>query len=931
MPTTSELAQHLLATAPEHDGWSIVESPNAAGCYEALLEWASGMTFGTWRTDLIVRRPQAGLVLLWLESEVARRKGGEGTLWPILRDRQIVPWSESVYSELFNTIGQTTQKHKELLEDAAKHYGLRHTFGEEEGQNWYRLIYLQFGFTHDDAVVRLSSWLSGQVLPVSVNRLLMAGDTGAQAFQQMWRSLRMSRLGNLPKPILVTRLRSNPWVLPEWCGDLIEAAKRSTAQVIGAADLEAGEIKFFTAPKLSFTNLGVPYFTISLCNLGEIGLEAPVYQLKSGQQVLARLIRQPDKTYFSDAPEEIILPNQPTVALSLIGDDEKIAAHDEAMLWDPMEEVTLYSMLSGQGVPRTTRLRGGAGVFVISNSDVTIRPQPAESLDLPLGYKLHRITHGWSGQIEALLDEDVVWSSAAQDSGVQGPSAGVSAEFTKILDLRDPEWSEVQPPWNLPISFRFPKGWSFSRLRWRRGDGKAVELDEVPSHLTLTESDAVRPVVLRVRVTNGLQHRTDVVRLPVPFVAVLKWDDQGRPRFHKPGHNLLLGEARRLTWSFCLPTQHGRVRDVREFSFAEGNRLLDRLKTRPSKLPDLAGYGAPLQVLDDPYQADHSVFTVADCVLDGGVIGAVKWSEEEGGFRIRSAFVDLNPDHKVYAWYSNGEKVSVVEEVPRDHLQPGDDGWLWKGGEGFRLHAVALTFRGTRLGAWFDHATWSTTTTQVRPELIEATAAMLRAWKAPILKKDGGHFDRMVEWVAKNWIRILPVWLSQSPHIRSDGTEWVMPPRNSAWCATVGDLLSETLPMPDAEIAGNLVEALAPNANGIQALGRAMWALAEVCPILAARTVKIYLDEFVQARERNAFFAYLLPLSDFANNDERADELAKIHGNRDGFWLSHTVPTLAAVRQNGSNALPRAYRLLSKSEDYRHYVLGRWLREIQIH
>jgi len=465
MRSTQELADSLLQTAPEHEGWSIVESSDAEGSYEELLAWASGMTLSDWKTDHRIRRPHLGLVLLWLESEVARRKGGEGSLWPVLSNHENVAWHPWVRSELFNG-PHATQQHRELLQRSARYFGLRHTFDEDEGHNWFRLIYLQFGFTHDDAVERLAPWLSGasQHLPISVQRLLGSGDPGALAFQQLWRSLRMFRLGNLPKAMLESRLRSNPWVLPEWCGDLVAAARRSSAQILEVADLDATEIPFFTAPRLGFSTSGTPYFTTSLCNLSEIGLESEEYELKTGGNVLARLIRQPDGTYFSDASEAIRLPIQPAVPLSLVGKNGEIAGHDEAVLWDSMEEVSVYSKNTGLMVPPGQKIRSGVEIYLIASADIQIRPVPAEYIDLGLGYRLHRIASGWGDPLEAVLDDDTVWSSAiAPSSGAAGLTE-VTARFRATLDLRQGEWNDVPPPWNLPIQFHIPQGWSFVRL-----------------------------------------------------------------------------------------------------------------------------------------------------------------------------------------------------------------------------------------------------------------------------------------------------------------------------------------------------------------------------------------------------------------------------------------------------------------------------------
>jgi hypothetical protein len=209
------------------------------------------------------------------------------------------------------------------------------------------------------------------------------------------------------------------------------------------------------------------------------------------------------------------------------------------------------------------------------------------------------------------------------------------------------------------------------------------------------------------------------------------------------------------------------------------------------------------------------------------------------------------------------------------------------------------------------------------------TAAMLRAWRAPLLQNEGNHFKNIVAWLSANWVEVLPVWLALDQQTGPDGMPWQMPQMTIHWQATVNELLTASLPPPDEQRASDLVEALVPEASGANALGSALWMLADVCPILAARVARIYLNEFVTTADRQMFFNLMLACPDLSVSDERADEIGRIHGNRDGFWLQSTVPMLAALDKPTGVEIPRAYRLLSKSKDYRLYALGRWLREIR--
>ena len=923
MPTTAEFADLVLLTAPEHAGWSLVESTKSANCYEELCQWAGRLDYQTWSADFALRKRHLGLVLLWLECEAARRHGGEGKLWPVLSNRQKVPLADYAHTQLFTYEGNATALHRELLRCAAERFSLRHTFDEDDGQNWYRLIYLQFGFTHEDAKQRLPAWLSGQLLPVSVQKLIETRDSGALQFQQIWRSLRMFRLGNLNRAALEARLQNNPWVLPEWCSDLIEAAKRSSAQGLEVADLDAAVVPFFTVPQLCWPDNGSPSFTISLCNLDKLGLEAPEYQLKVGGLVLAKLIRQKDGSYYSDAPEKIPLPLQSVVALSLWSKDGQILAHDEVELWDAGAEVTLYSLLKGAPIPSGDRIIVGTGVLLIASADIIFDPPAASSFDLPLGYRLNRVSKGWMGQLRALLDDDVVWSSAvgARPAGASG-SLGTSAYFSQTLDLTAREWVRTNAPWSLPIHFSLPVGWTFERLRWQRADGNLVELKELPKVLSLTEADAISPVVLRVRLAAGTTRKTETLRVPVPFVAALKWNEHDKPYHHAPDHKLLLSEARRRTWSFSLPpAAQGAPRDPRLCSFVEGRLLHSRLKSRRSTLPDLGGYGAPLRILEDPYQDPTPVLEIAPCVVDGGELGKLDWRADGTLLHIKSRLAKLGPEHKLIVWRSSPDGQATVEDLPHEKLLPVEDGWLWPWATNQRLVGVALEFRGTRLGSCFDPHSWSDTIVRTPPSQIEQTARLLRTWKAPLLQSEGGHLGKIMSWLRSHWVSVVPTWV-----VLQEQAEFNAPQRN--WQAVVNELLTDALPMPDVHSTQQLLVALAPRAAGVEAIGAAFWKLAFACPILTARVTRIALGQ-LPVSARRQFFELLLCSSDFAVSDERAAEIGRSCGNRDGAWLQQTVPSLAAIDETGSTAIKRPYRILAKDQTYRFYVLGRWLREIR--
>lgn len=188
----------------------------------------------------------------------------------------------------------------------------------------------------------------------------------------------------------------------------------------------------------------------------------------------------------------------------------------------------------------------------------------------------------------------------------------------------------------------------------------------------------------------------------------------------------------------------------------------------------------------------------------------------------------------------------------------------------------------------------------------------------------------VVKWVREHWAQVISVWVAtdQQPQIGPDSNDWTMPRVTTQWQAVVNEILTSALPMPDVASTISIVNSLAPNTSGTDALGRALFRLADVCPILAVRVARIFLNQLCY-HQKQKFFNQFLAFPAFAVGDAIEEQLAMANGNRDAFWLRTTVPRLNTVEQNGVTSIERPYRILSKTQDFRKYAFGRWLREIQ--
>lgn len=943
MPTADYLYEKLSQLRPHHRPWSLAELRAGEGVYRELIQWAAEL--GRYDFDFLAHQAplKAGALLLWLHAEITRRHGHEGQLWMVLANRQKVPWQDQTWGRLYNPAGNLHASHGRLLERAARMLELRHAFDVEDANQWFRLIHLQFGFTHEDAKCRLKAWLSGQILPVAVQTLLHERDPGALEFQRMWHRLRQFRLGNVSKTGMQEHLKSCCWVLPEWTEDLLKAAL--AADVVPLADDEEDSVsQFHTSPQLKWDGQSVPSFSIELCYLNEIEAQNDL-ELRVQGMVLARLLKQKDGGFISDTEGALILGEgaalRSRLDLRLVTKDEAMVRQATVSLWDADAEVSLLRPSDGMGVVES-QLRTGQAFDLITASDLTLQPMPAASTPIGAGYRLHRYENGWSGVIEARMDDLVLWTSAGFGKQSEPPPMEtVRARWTQALDFTgtaNHTW-----PWMVSLQVEvLDENWHIAGLRWTRADGKLMSFHAPPSELSLVEGDIARPVTLRVMLRHGSGRLATIpVKLPPPMQGCARWSEDGKPVIQRGDKTLLISEASRAMWSFMLPERRdgsGNVVTMEEqrCSFMEGDFVRGSVRSRAMILPRLGGYGAPAWISEDPYNGNQHTMEIASRVIDGGVIGHVRVdAESQKVIMTRLGAFDLTEKHEVLAWIALPEKPGGVVRLNPELLTSTASGWEFPFPQGGSLLALALLYEGSRLGSWFSSSRWSHALLHSPPAEPTQMAALLRVWKAPLLQSVGSenHRSQVVDWLQQHWMAVLPVWLTSKGTFSLPGIEQTpVLPLDSEWRRVVQALLIDLQPRISPEQAAAFVNGMAvlcSSQSSDERLGYSLIELSEACPLLAARTLTAaLLSPLAESLKGRGKSVLALMRACFTCREDAATELAIRHGNRDSHWLRLSIPSLQSL-EGGNMPLPLSYRRLSGSDEFRNFAFGVWLEEIR--
>lgn len=773
--------------------------------YELLREWALSLRPGLVRTWLegpgamsslsigvsaairwrARRLDVMGCLLLLVAAEATRRDASEGEVWRFVREC-FRPDTEQV---LFIR-GQPTQCFKEAMEGACSRFHLHNAFGRAGTQEYYQTIYLQFGFTRR-GISQLPRWLIGYPATESVTLLLEDPKSG---FARLWEELRDVRRGGAATQRTTSMLQECPWILPEWIPELIDAARQrldlGTRAVPGGATGER-PLDFFETPRLQWDPPADPYFSCRFKNLNSFGLTFPRYDILTGTNSVARLLRQDNGTYTY--PDSFSLGmDSAQVSVSLTSEDEGLEFYQIADLWDPTDEITAFELPSGRRLPDAwkSQMSPERSYALLMTSDLSLEcsPRPSWVLVGQGTRKLWRIPASWVADLSVRLDEYPFWKPNRHEVNPTSGSEPIWARSVQVV-VDDGRTNVLRFGQRIAFQVRgLPADaevkyvlWNGIRLRLRRAAADVVcEPVEVnPEHgVTISESGGVALIVglssngqfaiIRRQVTLGLVGTailTDTGWVGLSDKAELTTDQALRQpvRIFPPP-----------SWP---PSSEPALMEGSTFS---------RLWTRTARpVGRVSGLGAPLTLRENPYNALQQPFTVARRIISPGLISSVD-APQEGALRLRFRRpIEPGPDYQVLVWPLLGWPVLLEVASVR---QPTPDTWNLdirevRGGEPF----VAVAYQGARLGAWWP-ADFAKHWTEAPTSMLapQQAAALLRWLHVPVLQEES--LPVFQQWVRRFPGAVLEAWVlghglpeGLSLSSADEGEEWNASLRQLLW------------------------------------------------------------------------------------------------------------------------------------------------------
>ncbi len=809
------------------------------GAYTASTWLSPGESFSFDKSHL-PSQIAIGSLLMFLNSEVARREADEGHLWAFCCNR----FSSATKNFLFSSNNQPTQLHKDALEKAARWLKLRHVFGVKGLQNWFDSIYLQFGFTCRGFHRRLPEWLAGYGRTQAIDHLL-SSDKGSRSFKALWEALRNYRRNNIGQSSLYQILIDNPWVLPEWVEDLVSISKQrpELAELKKPLESETTDISFLSQPIFVWDPPNTPNFSTQISNIASLDLSEATYDLTIDGQAYARLIRQSDNTYHVFPSIDIEFPITCPTPLAQITNCNGQTIHSMPIdCWDSNEDITIYNLPSGQRLkdPWQEQMKQSSAYALLLASDLKIYPEPNYWQILGRNQlRLYFLSNNWPST-NVLLGDNIFWQPCLSNISNDQQYPWIRS-ITLELFSNKPIVLNITHPTDIEITFV-------------RYNGLPINFKKVDDNNTLLEpislsSTIGRQISLRLGLTNGVDI-TSIIKTTVglDFFGVTQLTSNGWEIFERET-KLTVEQAKSTQFKICPPKRWDKKKvDLKEWALMEGDIWLGRLQTHPAPIFSLAGIGNPLTLRSGPYNSLGDAITISESVIDPGLISEIEIlpsvkSYEEKLLKLKLFHsIELDPNHHIVWWDMSG----AIHNLPSEKIFVEEKtSWVLNFEQDFsKPIAIAIAYNGVRLGSWWSiEPDWTCLILEISEENSKLVAALIRWFHLPILSKLA---IPAIQSLAKSYPKsILLAWLHNTglPAFLS------VPDLDDSWLAAVRILFQSYMPRKNdgkeiVEAFSNYDESNTESSFLVEALQKFIFLFMRVDPLLMGKIIIAWLNDF---------------------------------------------------------------------------------------
>ena len=455
-------------------------------------------------------------------------------------------------------------------------------------------------------------------------------------------------------------------------------------------------------------------------------------------------------------------------------------------------------------------------------------------------------------------------------------------------------------------------------------DINSRQLQSAPIPIELHDAQGV--VEVRIAAVRGDDRRVMRLKVDLPLIG-LWFNHEGAWERHSPSRELNVGELRRRTCLVHVPILSDNSGSP--WIAIQGHREVGVPTKRPSQFRDLAGWGQSLELAQGRYNRppeDRRV-TLASRVIDRGcVLDCVQLLASDSVIVRLQDPIEPSDEHSIVAWTSRGH----LAEIGREYITPTQDGRSWQFDRSSYGHdfsgsivAVAVAYRGKRLGAWWDDDWCRCVRNQVRDGQAKEAAQLIRWFQLPVV--DPRCADTIRALVEEHGLAFAEAWLvwadagmppPSGARERIEADDLRPPIADPAWYEVVRYMFADWNPRPeDVEQLATDFEVIASDLNELLVplpLASLVERLSETAPLLIGRLVRQWLSDRSQFTSQARWLLSALanqirpPTRDRSAADEWDDSDPRVAGLQISTPFVEEMLKTAQLQSDGIHVEPHA-------------------------